>query len=414
MRRSRGFTLVEIMVAMGLAGMASIFLLLITRSQLMAYQMNENYGDAQMNTRAGMDFLENTLRRACGGISYGLVSVNVLGVTPAVTSCVRVRDGVEGDADFSAGGWGSNGTAASAAAKSDVIDVIYGGTPVTTVYGTVSVNAGGSAQVCDMSNFAAGDLVLVTNMNQAYMLRILSTAGAGTVTGCPNPGTLTFDAGANAVALPVQAANGTTTPPTPAVIAYTPATGAFVMKATSLTIYRRSTDGSGAALVSPQLMVVPDGIASPATTHANDQPLIQGVVNFEVAIGQDTQPLDGLINDSLNGQTPDEWLGNTTGELPFMPTTYFNLQNAAPPPPSTARNDPDPQYKQIRATLVVRTNNTYPGTAALSGMANGPVEDRTNNSTNFPTLATDSQQNGTPRYRVSRVTVAPRVWNLLN
>jgi prepilin-type N-terminal cleavage/methylation domain-containing protein len=412
MRRSRGFTLIEIMIAMGLAGMASIFLLLITRSQLMAYQMNENYGDAQMNTRAGMDFLENNLRRACGGIAYGLVSVNVLGVTPQVVSCVRVRDGVEGDADFSAGGWATNGTAASAANKSDVIDVIYGGTPVTNAQ-SVSVNGGGTAVVCDITGFAQNDLVLVSNMNQAYLLRLASTPAAGGATGCPNGGTLTFDAAANATPLPTQAADGTTTPPTPAVTAFTPAAGAYVMKATSLTIYRRSTDGSGVALVSPSLMVVPDGVASAATTHAADQPLIQGVVNFEVAIGQDTDN-NGLVYDSVAGQTPDEWLGNVTGELPFMPTTYFNLQNAAPAPPATGRNDPNPQYKQIRATLVVRTSNTYPGTAGLSGMANGPVEDRLNNSTNFPTLATASQQNGTPRYRVSRVAVAPRVWNLFN
>lgn len=411
MRRSRGFTLVEIMVAMGLAGMASIFLLLITRSQLMAYQMNENYGDAQMNTRAGMDFLENTLRRACGGISYGLVSVNVAGVTPAVVSCVRVRDGVEGDSDFAAGGWGTNGTAASAALKSDVIDVIYGGAPVTAINGTVSVGAAGSAQVCDITNFATGDLVLVTNMTSAYMMRIASAPVASAVTGCPNAGTITFDATAPAATFYTQIQDGSTTPPTPQVNPYNaPTAGNWLMKATSLTIYRRSTDGSGTALVSPQLMVVPDGLASAATTHAADQPLIQGVVNFEVAIGQDTNN-DGMVYDLAAGQPSDEWIGNATGELPFMPTTYFNVPNPPPPPPSKARNDPNPQYKQIRATLVVRTNNTYPGSAGLSAMTTGPVEDRTNN---FSTLATSAQQNGTPRYRVSRVIVSPRVWNLLN
>src|SRR5262249_9179055 len=77
MRRARGFTLIELMVSMALAGLTSVFLLMITRAQLTAYHMNESYADAQLNARAGIDFLENTLRRACGGIAWGRVSVNV-------------------------------------------------------------------------------------------------------------------------------------------------------------------------------------------------------------------------------------------------------------------------------------------------------------------------------------------------
>jgi len=389
MRRARGFTLVEIMVAMALAGLASVFLLMITRAQLTAYQMNENVGDAQLNTRAGMDYLENQLRRACGGIANGLVAVNVNGVTPTVVPCVQVHDGVDSTL-FSSGGF-QPGSTATAQTKSDAVDVIYGTAPaIQVIPSSIASTSPTSAGVCDATGFAALDLVLLTDMKSAYLVRLASATLGPPTTTCPNQGTLTFDL---AIASPAWS--------TPVPVGASPlaANGAtWVMKATSFTLYRN------VGVNPPELMLVPDGVASTASNHNADQPLVQGVENFEVAIGQDSSPAtpDGIINDGNAGQLPDEWLGNVTGELP-LPVGYSNTVD-------TNGNPTSPLYKQIRATLVVRTSNIYPGDAVVpQNPGGGPVEDRTNS---FVTSATSAS--GAPRYRWSRVTVAPRAWNLLN
>jgi hypothetical protein len=178
----------------------------------------------------------------------------------------------------------------------------------------------------------------------------------------------------------------------------------YVMKATSMTLYRYSGGGP----YSRMLMLRPDGIAWTAASSGPDQPLVEGVENFEVAIGSDTNN-DGIITETLPATSgADEWLGNATGELaPWPNNAFVNMPAPTPPPPPAVPTPPQlPQYKQIRATLLARTTNTYPGDATNVAT---PVEDR-NNSFNYSA----SGAGGAPRYRVMRVTVAPRVWNLLN
>ena len=60
MRRQRGMTLIEIMIAMLLAGIVSAFILMITRSQLIAYEQNDQVARMQQNERAGQ--LVNAVR----------------------------------------------------------------------------------------------------------------------------------------------------------------------------------------------------------------------------------------------------------------------------------------------------------------------------------------------------------------
>jgi prepilin-type N-terminal cleavage/methylation domain-containing protein len=407
----RGFTLIEIMIAVGLAGIASAFLLLITRSQLMAYQMNENLTDAQLNARAGIDFLETTLRKACGGVTYGMVSVNVNNVTLAANSnpfpCVRVNDGVEGS-----GSPTITFNAAAPTTASDSLDLIYGSAPVSIAdQTTVNVGGGGSVIVCDgIGSYNQNDLVLVGDLQQAFLLRLSAAPAAAVFTpnpaSCPRSAKLSFDAAAAPTPLPTVVPNPPSNPTPPAplnlpplVTSYTGTRPIYVMKATSVTIYRYLPGVNQYGM----LMVRPGGIANVPAIDGPDQPLVEGVDNFEVALAADANN-DGIINETLPPPTQttgsDEWIGNAINELTQWPNNAFvNL-----PSPGTGLAPPLPQYKQIRATLLTRTTNTYTGSAMA---VSTPVEDRTNSWNT--TTATNA-----PRYRTMRVTVAPRVWNLLN
>jgi prepilin-type N-terminal cleavage/methylation domain-containing protein len=395
MRKSRGFSLIEVMIALALAGISSAFLLIVTRSQLKAFQMNEQLQDAQLNARAGVEFIEGTLRRACGGIAYGQVGLNVSGVTPQVANCVRVFDGDEGNTNYTGGSFStSTGVPAS---QSDAIEIVYGTAPITNIAQAASLG-GNTVGVCDNSNFKVNDLVLITNMSQAVMVQLSDVNGTAPTsclptTSYPNAHTLTFNLALPSTGAGASLPQGQTGPN---VTAFDPtASGNMLMKAVSVSIYRFNSSTTNPN--NRMLMLDPAGMVD-TNSHNNDQPLVEGVENFEIAIGSDTGATpDGIITEVGSAANDDEWLGNYSGELPSPATPiYFNVGTSG-----------GTLYRQIRATLVVRTNNLYPGNAALG--VTKPVEDRTNNINLTPNTA-----GGAPRYRTMRVSVAPRVWNLLN
>ena len=118
MRRSRGFSLAEILVALGLSGLVAAGMLALTRGQLQAIQLSDSTNKLQQNVRAGMDFVENLSRRACGGVASGQVGLDVPPL-PSVASvpCLRVWESA-----MPAGGSFAAGTSGSA---SDALEVIY-------------------------------------------------------------------------------------------------------------------------------------------------------------------------------------------------------------------------------------------------------------------------------------------------
>src|SRR5262249_36163391 len=110
----------------------TIFVLSLTRSQLSAFELNNQIVSAQQNGRAGADYVEPLLRNACAGISSGVLEVNLparggAAATDVVTSCLRVWNGATipaGTFNVTAtGGTFSHGTPASAA---DAVEIVYG------------------------------------------------------------------------------------------------------------------------------------------------------------------------------------------------------------------------------------------------------------------------------------------------
>ncbi len=199
---------------------------------------------------------------------------------------------------------------------------------------------------------------MLTNFQQGTVWKI-STVTAGA------PGTLTLMAPGGGALLP--SAIG-------AVPAYAPAAGDAVIKVRSIAIYRATTGA-----FTDMLMLDPDGMLG--ADHDDAEPLVDGVEDLQLAVGIDANG-DGLIT-----AAPDEWAGNQAAELYPLPALPWNLVGS-------------PQVRQVRATLMVRTTNRYPGTSIIE-----PAENRTT----YPTAV-----GGSFRYRSLRVTVAPRALNLLN
>jgi prepilin-type N-terminal cleavage/methylation domain-containing protein len=357
-RRARGFTLVEVLISLALAAIMSTFLLMLTRGQLSAYAMNDQLTKAQQNGRAGMDFLESTVRKACGGISEGRL---VVAGTSIVRYCFQAFDGA-----VEAGGTFTNGSAANA--NADAIEVVYGTAPftVTTAAPTLPVT---SVAVGDTRGFNANEFALLTDHKEAMLFQIQSVAPGAAIASGATPGTLTFTA------------PGSTMPPGWAAM---PAT-VTVMAAQSLSIFMRPANTGN---FSNMLLVDPNGMAG--TDHLDAEPVVEGAEDFQIAVGIDTND-NGIID-----VAPDEWLGNNAGvtEFPLVNTAKWNTPFTTPP--SVA-----PQYRQVRISLLART------TAQYAGLANTPLS--IENRTSFPTYA-----GAPPRYRQMRMIVAPRAWNLLN
>lgn len=367
MRRNRGFTLMEIMIAMALAGIVTTSVLALVRTQLSTFEMNDQIMRTQQSARAAMDFLENSVRRACGGISGGSVAVNVPGATQQAVPCLRAYDG----AALAAGSF----TPSAPTTLPDAIEVVYAtGTMTATTSQPVLTTQTPTLAVADVSQFSVNDFVLLTGSDFAngYLFKVSAITPANATT-TPTAGTLSLGSlGANVVS--------PATPPT--LKANMP-----VFKATTYSFFVVPTTGTGSSSTyGNMLMVDTNGVASAAHTTYNSasvQPLVEGVVDFQVAVGVDNTG-DGVITDSAS--TTDEWLGNNASDSTLSGPPWFGTGQ--------------PKPRQVRLSLLLQTMNSYGGASPSIT----PFEDRTT----YP--STSSSYN--PRYRSAQIVVAPRGWNL--
>ena len=377
MRRARGFTLMEILIAMALTTIVTASVLAIVRTQLQAFEMQDQIVRTQQNTRAGMDFVENIVRRACGGIANGWLYVYTPNLvdTTGTFPCLRVWDGAAVS--------GNTFSSSSPTTLPDALEVVYATGTMTAVsdatnFYTTTPQLG----VLDTCGFSAGDYVIVedTNFSKASLFHVSAVPSGST---CPRPGTLSLDTvgtAPDAARVPVTACTITNT-----------ATGACstqgspVFKAATYSFYVGNNLTGSDNVYNNMLLVDPDGVAS--VTHQDYtkvQPAVEGVVDFQIAVGNDLDG-SGTITD-----TPDEWVGNQVGELPL-----------AIPPWNSGTLTVMPQYRQVRISLVLRTLNTYSGSP--------PTVTASEDRTTYPPYVVG---NDVPRYRQVRMIVAPRAWNL--
>jgi hypothetical protein len=380
-RGLRGFTVVEVLIALLVASMLTVFVLSLTRTQLVTYEMQGQTTSVQQNARAGFDYVEAMLRRACSGLSWGAVGIR-MGAGTVQTGCFTFYDGAVVN--------GGRFTSANAATLPDAVEVIYGdGSAFSAV---TAFPTPGTATVADVSRFNPGDLVLMGDYQRAYLLQIAPggiTVTAGSMTGPQPPvGNVTFTAGT------IQDATFLT---------WSPGDRPWIiMRARSQALYVDRTDPKNSLL-----MLDPDGPLG--ADHLDAQPLVEGVEDFQIAVGVDRDPVGvvggptggrGVINEDLvNPSGPnDEWIGNSVADAPLA-NPYPFPAGVAPLPPWL----PDGNLqvlRQLRVTLYVRTTNQYPGAPA----AVGPAEDR--DPASYPVYG-----NAGPRRRQLRMVIAPRAWN---
>jgi prepilin-type N-terminal cleavage/methylation domain-containing protein len=354
MRRARGFTLMEVMIAMALTTIITAAVLAIVRTQLIAFEMNDQVTRTQQNARAAMDFVETAVRRACGGIASGGIGVNVPG-KQGPAACLSYNDGPTVSLT-------AIDTTSPDPKLPDLIEVVYASGAMTAAYSAANLTTALSLDVFDGRSFAIGDYVLVGDFQSAYLFKVSGRSDITTDKNHPNAATLSFGPLSGPVVPP---ATGVNLPPNPPVLKAS--TYTFFVMPSKIDTYAN------------MLMVDPDGVAS--TNHldfSKVQPAVDGVIDFQVAIG---------IDNNADG-TPEEWIGDDDpGET--LPGVPWNSSNVATPP----------QLRQVRLSLLLQTANKYAG-------AQPPLpqfEDRTS----YPAVTSYA-----PRYRSVRMVVAPRAWNL--
>ena len=376
MRRTRGFTLMEILIAMALTTIVTASVLAIVRTQLTAFEMQDQIVRTQQNTRAGMDFIETMVRRACSGINTGSVQIYSGPSAGGSVPCLRFWDGAK---------VGATTFTATNANYPDALEVVYASGSMTAVTGhSALATTSPSVSVMDTCNFSVGDYALLTDKSYANpaLFKVSAVTGSGS---CPRAGTLSFG---TLTAAPVLLATISDCVDDGTGKGSCPTSGTPVFKAYTYSIFVASSSVSGTSTAyDNMLMVDPDGMAS--SNHLDFtkvQPAVEGVIDFQVAIGNDTSGTGAGTN--LDWTVGSTW-GNNLAATPWNSSTLTTM----------------PQYRQVRLSMLLQTSNLYPGSP---GSATN-FEDRP--------LASYPQSgyvagNNSQRYRSMRIIVAPRAWNL--
>jgi type II secretory pathway pseudopilin PulG len=272
--------MIELMISLVLFSVLIAGVLSVAVSMVQGYREQRQAVSMESSARGAIDYLTDVLRQASPGVSD---PTQIQDAGTCTTGAITVTNNNAGP---------------------DTLDVIYAAGSVYTstraVYGAGTT----SLAVTDASQLTAGDYVVITNFTQGHLVRISNVSS----------NTLTLDAQCGGIALP---AGGY-------------ASGSLVIRAQHARFtVSNDTDGT------PTLWMDPDSTGT--TFTAPGEPLAEGIEDFQVAVGTDTDGLNGISED---GTTSDEW-------------HYNNASDTAPSGPIRA----------IRVTLVARAQQALVGNA---------------------------------------------------
>ena len=302
MKGQRGFTLIELMISLVLFSFAVAGVLAIAVSMTQGFREQRQASTTETSARVPLDFLADAIRQA----------------SPAVSDFTKVQDSVTGSIGAI--------SMTNSTSGPDRLDLIYASGGIVTSVAVSYASFDTTMTVVDASQLAAGDYLLVSNLNYGHLVKIASK-------------------NANTLTLATMCATNQ--------VAQTYPVGSLVIRAQHATF----TIGVDAQDAVPTLMMDPDsdgkewdGTAAPCQANASApaEPLAEGVEDLQVAFGIDSGT-DGVFEQGA-GANDDEWIPNVSGEMLPTPLTSFT---------GTLR--------AVRVTLIARAEQSLIGAVSLFG-----------------------------------------------
>jgi type IV pilus assembly protein PilW len=248
----RGFTLVELMISLVLFSLVAAGLLSVAITMASGYREQQLTIATESSVRGAIDYMTEAMR----GVSPGVPVANIQHVNTCATGALTLTN--------------------SSTAPDQVTAVFASGAVVTStraVYGAGTT----TLAITSSSQLAAGDTVLITNLDQGHLATI-SSVGSGSITlVAQSCGSLALPAGGYGA-------------------------GSLVVRAARATFSVGSVDGM------PTLMIDPDAEGS-----APAEPFAEGIEDLQMAIGIDANG-DGALTEVGVAANDDEWTYNRSGE----------------------------------------------------------------------------------------------------
>ncbi len=287
--RQAGLTLVEMMISLVILTIAIGAVLGAGATMMDGYRDNRKMVAVEASARGSLDIIADTVRNASPGVPTGNIG-DAVGCS--TFGALRVTNSDTGP---------------------DELEVIHAnGGAVSSL--RAAYDAGDTQMtILDGTEFADGDYVVVTNLDQAVLVQI------GALTDNGGDWTVVIDPAADTVCPAVVFPGGGF------------AAGSLVIRARLSRFYVDTIDGS------PTLMLDPDGQDGPA----EPEPLAQSVEDFQVAVGVDADDDGEVLEDGTNA---DEW--------------HYNLSGDADPPALLTT-----PWRAVRVSVVSRTmseSNAFP------------------------------------------------------
>ena len=353
-RGQRGLTLVELMVALAIAGLVTSSSFVFFAGQRRVYDAQMKVLGVQQNLWGAMDTLSRFVRAAGTGM-VGCVNTTdptPTGATPPQTGLRAFFSGTPGTVTRLAPIWISNG----AAGGPDSITVAFG----TGTFGSFS-DVPLAASVQSVTDAVVTPATLTSAFRTGEFAVLLDTSGLPVGPPLADRGCTLFQiTGIDAAGNMLQHASTSNWNPPGAIAGLVPFdyVGGATPKAGirnfgTLNWVRFSIDTSGPA---PRLMMTRlDGLAGPTTP----QVLADGIEDLQIAYACDLTPvdaIDGVLTEGTDAasRAADEWTFNAAGDVP---------------PPGCVR----PQA--VRLTVIARTTDGDDNLAGASANAKPAAED---------------------------------------
>lgn len=261
-RAQRGFTLIEMMVALVLFAVITVGMMSVAVTMTNGYRDQEVTIATETSTRAALEFMSQGLRGASPGVSDPYKVKDI-------TNCPAVNNAFKVD---------SNQLVVGLPSKPDAFTVVMPAGQVITSSTSILTPLSGTLDVSNASEISVGDQLLVTDHVDGSIVRVTAkTVNQLTLApfGCA---TVTYPVGSTVIRV----------------------------------VRARFSIGFLAGDNVPMLFMDPD-----AEGPAPADPIAEGIEDMQIAVGIDDN-LNNIIDPENNPSAAgDEWHGNNSGDILF-------------------------------------------------------------------------------------------------